>query len=146
MAFKMNAGKNPTARTGAGVPSALLQGGFVDTVKKVGRSIIRAISKQQFITNCLIMSSLTLASMEEWVLELAKTAHSSKKEEKTHLIKTLLTKQTKEKFIALLEKLLNPIKIQDIQEASTIVIKITRIILIKKQMNTVDTLSQRRNN
>jgi hypothetical protein len=25
MAFKMNAGKNPTARTGAGVPSALLQ-------------------------------------------------------------------------------------------------------------------------
>ena len=44
MAFKMNAGKNPTARTGAGVPSALLQGGFVDTVKKVGRTAL-AVAK-----------------------------------------------------------------------------------------------------
>ena len=44
MAFKMNAGKNPTARTGAGVPSALLQGGFLDTVKKVGRTAL-AVAK-----------------------------------------------------------------------------------------------------
>jgi hypothetical protein len=33
MAFKMNAGKNPTARTGAGVPSALLQGVPVKKVR-----------------------------------------------------------------------------------------------------------------
>ena len=44
MAFKMNAGKNPTAKTGAGVPSALLQEGFLDTVKKVGRTAL-AVAK-----------------------------------------------------------------------------------------------------
>ena len=44
MAFKMNAGKTPTAKTGAGVPSALLQEGFLDTVKKVGRTAL-AVAK-----------------------------------------------------------------------------------------------------
>ena len=33
MAFKMNAGKTPTAKTGAGVPSALLQESTVDEPK-----------------------------------------------------------------------------------------------------------------
>jgi hypothetical protein len=104
MAFKMNAGKNPTARTGAGVPSALLQGGFLDTVKKVGRT-------------ALAVAKTAGNELADWVQPDANVyagvgSNRSKdsarfekgRENASH--QDVMTKQTKEKFIALLEKVL----------------------------------------
>ena len=38
MAYKQNPGRGPKMKTGEGIPSALLQTGFLDTLKKVGRT------------------------------------------------------------------------------------------------------------
>jgi hypothetical protein len=40
MAYKQNPGRGPMMKTGKGIPSALLQKGFLDTLKKVGRTTL----------------------------------------------------------------------------------------------------------